>query len=176
MFFFISNSSFYMFLLTYMYQKLKNIYIFKKSLRDSLPNRELLKMVAPAPASAPASAPAPCSRYRSQVTLVLSELPSWYMLRSQHVESTYSWTSPHTLDWCQEFVEIPSWHNHLWVEIHCWRCKTTWIYRCWLGTQCGGPKEHFRVLFLFGICLDILDEQEAEVSGFEHRQGRAHCC
>ena len=53
--FFISNSSFYMFLLTYMYQKLKNIYIFKKSLRDSLPNRELLKMVAPAPASAPAS-------------------------------------------------------------------------------------------------------------------------
>ena len=58
--FFMSNSSFYMFLLTYMYQKLKNIkniYIFKKSLRDSLPNRELLKMVAPAPASAPAPAP-----------------------------------------------------------------------------------------------------------------------
>ena len=57
--FFMSISSFYMFLLTYMYQKLKNIYIFKKSLRDSLPNRELLKMVAPAPASAPAPAPAP---------------------------------------------------------------------------------------------------------------------
>ena len=66
--FFMSISSFYMFLLTYMYQKLKNIkniYIFKKSLRDSLPNRELLKMVAPAPASAPA----PRFRSRSQVTL-----------------------------------------------------------------------------------------------------------
>src|SRR5699024_2352911 len=66
--FFMSNSSFYMFLLTYMYQKLKNIkniYIFKKSLPDSLPNRELLKMVAPAPASAPA----PRSHSRSQVTL-----------------------------------------------------------------------------------------------------------
>ena len=58
--FFMSISSFYMFLLTYMYQKLKNIkniYIFKKSLRDSLPNRELLKMVAPAPVFAPAPAP-----------------------------------------------------------------------------------------------------------------------
>ena len=66
--FFMSNSSFYMFLLTYMYQKLKNIkniYIFKKSLRDSLPNRELLKMVAPAPA--------PRSRSRSQVTLPRQE-------------------------------------------------------------------------------------------------------
>ena len=36
-----------------------------------------------------------------------------------------------------------------------------------MGRQCGGPKEHFRELFLFGICLDILDEQEVEVSGYD---------
>eukprot|EP00253_Pinus_taeda_P009823 PITA_09823 len=28
----------------------------------------------------------------------------------------------------EESVEISSWHNHSWVEIHCWRCETTWVY------------------------------------------------
>ena len=37
---------------------------------------------------------------------VPGKLPSGYMLCSQHVESTYGWASPHTLDWCQESVEI----------------------------------------------------------------------
>jgi len=45
-----------------------------------------------------------------------------------------------------------------------------------VGRQCGRSLEHFSVLFLFGICLDILDEQEAEVGDSEHHQGRIHCC
>jgi len=37
-----------------------------------------------------------------------------------------------------------------------------------LDRQCGGKKEHFRVLFLFGFFFDLLDEQEEEVGDFDH--------
>ena len=82
---------------------------------------------------------------------VLSELLSGRMFCSEHFESTYGWSSSHSLDWCQESIEIYLGHSQPWVEIHCQEFETPWIYWCPLGWQCGGSQEHIWMLLHLGF-------------------------
>jgi len=51
-----------------------------------------------------------------------------HMFCSEHIESVYGQASSHTLDCCQESLEISPGHNHLWTEIHCRKCKAPWLF------------------------------------------------
>ena len=49
-----------------------------------------------------------------------------------------------------------------------------WLYRFRLGRQCGRPKEHFRMLFQFGLNSSVVVQSEAKVRCIEYCRRRVH--